>query len=233
MKIKSSKQNIKKRREPRELKPMLPSLTFDSPEHSDWLYEVKYDGFRAIIDWDENGIRLTSRNEKSLLTQFPEIEEFLLHFAKRIQQFLPLKLDSELVFLENPYKANFGALQTRGRLRSKEKINDLADHSPCRIMVFDILNMAGKNLQKVPFRDRKEKLINFFNSLDFSLTPDPNNGQLLNSLKHIPCFLIYGKKLFYTMEKALLQNIKLVSGKKENGHRFGSNIKIGNTLVVL
>jgi bifunctional non-homologous end joining protein LigD len=158
---------------------MLPSLTFELPEQADWFYEVKYDGFRALIDWNENGIDLTSRNEKSLLAQFPEIQEFLFQIDKRIDQFLPLKLDSELVFLENPYKANFGALQTRGRLRSEKKISDLAHHSPCRLMVFDILKMAGTNLEKVPFLERKKMLINFFNSLDLSLTPDPNNGQLL------------------------------------------------------
>jgi bifunctional non-homologous end joining protein LigD len=158
---------------------MLPSLTFDSPEHPEWLYEVKYDGFRAIMDWDQHGILLTSRNEKSLLKQFPEIENFFSQIENQVKQFLPLKLDGELVLLENPYKANFGALQTRGRLRSESKINDLALHSPCRFMVFDILKFSGENLQKIPFLERKKQLINFFNSLNLSLKPDVNSDQLL------------------------------------------------------
>ncbi|MDP4105397.1 MAG: DNA ligase D [Bacillota bacterium] len=191
------------------MKPMLPSLTFDSPEHSDWLYEVKYDGFRAIIDCDENGIHLTSRNEKSLLTQFPEVEEYIYHLNKKIKHFLPIRLDSELVFLENPYKANFGALQTRGRLRSEKKINNLAQHFPCRLMVFDILKIAGKNLQKVPYQERKEELINLFNSLGLSLTPDPTNSQLLQYVEAHSMFIdLWEKVVLYDGEGIVAKHKK-------------------------
>lgn len=58
------------------MKPMLPSLTFNIPEGVDWYYEVKYDGFRAILEWNVNNLTLTSRNGKPLLALFPEIELF-------------------------------------------------------------------------------------------------------------------------------------------------------------
>ena len=165
------------------MKPMLPSLTFDLPVHTDWLYEVKYDGFRAILDWDENGIELISRNGKTLLPQFPEIKEFLLRSEKYFKPFLPLRLDSELVSLENPYKANFSSIQIRGRLKSVKKINEQSAISPCRLMVFDILIIGGEPLHSQAFNKRKNKLIKLFQSVDLNLEADPYNEQLLQFVK--------------------------------------------------
>lgn len=158
---------------------MLPTLTFDLTLQPDWLYEVKYDGFRAILDWDDNGITLTSRNDKPLLPQFPEIKEFLEPLEDLFQPFLPLRLDGELVLLENPYKANFSAIQVRGRTKAVKKITEQAAKSPCRLMVFDILVLAGNPLHSKTFDDRKAKLIDLFKQLDFSLVADPYSENLL------------------------------------------------------
>ncbi|MCQ6277770.1 DNA ligase D [Bacillus sp. EB600] len=183
------------------MKPMLPSLTFDRPEHPDWLYEVKYDGFRAILDWKHPAIRLTSRNEKTLLAQFPEIEEFLVQFEEQFRPFLPLRLDGELVSLTNPYKGNFSTLQVRGRLRSEKKIHEQANHSPCRLMVFDVLMLSGTNLQSAPFLERKEQLINMFQQIGLNLDPDPANRQLLQIVKAYPRFSdIWEKVVLYDGE---------------------------------
>lgn len=57
------------------MRPMLPTLTFDAPKEKEWLFEAKYDGFRAILHWDKE-LRLTSRNDKPLLDLFPEIKAF-------------------------------------------------------------------------------------------------------------------------------------------------------------
>ncbi|MFJ5757592.1 DNA ligase D [Neobacillus sp. NPDC093182] len=161
------------------MKPMLPTLTFDLTLQPDWLYEVKYDGFRAILDWDDNGITLTSRNDKPLLPQFPEIKEFLEPLEKLFQPFLPLRLDGELVLLENPYKANFSAIQVRGRTKAAKKIAEQAAKAPCRLMVFDILVLAGKPLHSSTFDERKARLIELFKQLDFPLEADPYSENLL------------------------------------------------------
>ncbi|WP_066061500.1 DNA ligase D [Neobacillus soli] len=161
------------------MKPMLPSLTFDLPVRPDWLYEVKYDGFRAILDWNSQGITLTSRNGKALLPQFPEIKKFLLNHEKEFKPLLPLRLDGELVSLENTYKANFSAIQVRGRLKSEKKITELAAHSPCRLMVFDLLILKGKPLHSQAFLKRKETLSKLFQTIGLDLDPDPYGDQLL------------------------------------------------------
>ncbi|MGG3564553.1 DNA ligase D [Neobacillus rhizosphaerae] len=161
------------------MKPMLPSLTFDLPVRPEWVYEVKYDGFRAILDWNSKGIELTSRNGKTLLPQFPEIKEFLLKHEEQFKPYLPLRLDGELVSLENTHKANFSAIQVRGRLKSEKKINDQATSFPCRLMVFDLLLLSGKTITIQPFKKRKEELRKLFLSMGFDLDSDPYNDQLL------------------------------------------------------
>lgn len=170
------------------MKPMLPSLTFDPPEHNDWLYEVKYDGFRAILDWDFAGMKLKSRNEKPLFPQFPEIKDFLLKFEEKFKPFLPLQLDGELVFLENQYKANFSSIQLRGRLRSEKKIQEQATDSPCQFMVFDLLMIAGKPLYSVHFHARKEKLTRLFRQLGLKTKNHPIDKPLLQLVEAHPHF---------------------------------------------
>ncbi|MFF2450614.1 DNA ligase D [Neobacillus sp. NPDC058068] len=161
------------------MKPMLPSLTFDLPVRPDWLYEVKYDGFRALLEWTINGITLTSRNGKPLLPQFPEIEEFLRAYEEQFKAYLPLQFDGELVSLENGYKANFSAIQVRGRLKAVKKISEQAMKSPCRLMVFDLLMLKGKPLLNQPYHKRKDQLINLFQQLELELDSNPYNRQIL------------------------------------------------------
>ncbi|MEH7254397.1 DNA ligase D [Neobacillus niacini] len=161
------------------MKPMLPTLTFDLTPNPDWLYEVKYDGFRAILNWNDDGITLTSRNDKPLLPQFPELKEFLESLASHFRPFLPLRLDGELVLLENPYKANFSAIQVRGRLKAAKKIAEQAAKSPCRLMVFDILEMAGKPLHSKKFDQRKDELRKLFMKLGLPIEADPYSENLL------------------------------------------------------
>ncbi|MEH7354477.1 DNA ligase D [Neobacillus drentensis] len=161
------------------MKPMLPSLTFDLPVRPNWLYEVKYDGFRAILEWNSRGITLTSRNGKELFPQFPEIKDFLLKHEKQFKPFLPLQLDGELVSLENIYKANFSSIQVRGRLKSEKKIIEQATRSPCRLMVFDLLMLKGKPLHSLVFHKRKTELYKLFQTIGFNFSPDPYDNQLV------------------------------------------------------
>ncbi|MDP4164514.1 MAG: DNA ligase D, partial [Bacillota bacterium] len=165
------------------MKPMLPSLTFDPPIRPEWLYEVKYDGFRALLEWENDHLQLISRNGKSLLPQFPEIQEFLERNAKLFLPFLPLQLDGELVVLENRFKANFSAIQGRGRLKSEKKIQEQATITPCHLLVFDILKIQGRDLLSVPYIKRKEELSKLFNAVHFNRNPDTSSLQLLQCIE--------------------------------------------------
>ncbi|WP_042355404.1 DNA ligase D [Bacillus rubiinfantis] len=183
------------------MKPMLPTLTFDKPERAGWLYEVKYDGFRAVLDWTEDDIQLTSRNERSLLPQFPEIRDFLLKYQNEIKPLLPIRLDGELVLLENPYKANFSKIQVRGRLRADKKIAEQVNTRPARYMAFDLLLLAGKPIHSLPFNKRKAKLKELFQILGLNRTADTNSKQLLQFVTAFEGFTeIWEKVVLYDGE---------------------------------
>lgn len=208
------------------MKPMLPSLTFDSPVRPDWKYEVKYDGFRAMLDWDSQGINLTSRNGKDLFPQFPEIKKFLLDNKNLFQPFLPLQLDGELVYLENTYKANFSAIQVRGRLKSEKKIKEQAAHSPCRLMVFDLLMLNGNPLYSLAYQKRKAELKNLFMALGFELNADPYSDQLIQHVTAYEDFqILWDKVVLYDGEGIIA---KAINGLWEEGKRTLQWLKYKN-----
>lgn len=183
------------------MKPMLPVLTFEPPKKKDWLYEVKYDGFRAILDWDQNGIRLTSRNGKSLLSQFPEIEYFFLTNKQLFLLFFPLRLDGELVYLENPLRANFSIMQTRGRLRNKSKIEEHARDFPCHLLLFDALMLKGEQLVDQSYDIRKKRLKNLFLQIGFHITPQAGSGQFLQYVEaHLDFNELWKKVILFNGE---------------------------------
>lgn len=160
------------------LKPMLPTLAFETPQGDEWRYEIKFDGFRALLTWDQE-IELTSRNGKPLLPLFPELSEFLASNMEKFQPYLPLTFDAELVYLENPYKANFGTIQIRGRMRSQGKIKAEANRNPCRLMVFDLLRIEGKSIATESYKDRRTKLQSLFSDIGLPLSPNHQNPDLV------------------------------------------------------
>ncbi|MGS2776445.1 DNA ligase D [Robertmurraya sp. GLU-23] len=160
------------------MKPMLPTLTFEVPQGDNWNYEVKYDGFRALLFWDKE-IKLISRNGNSLLEIFPEIKLYLEKNNEVFKEFLPLVLDGELVYLENEYKAHFSNIQVRGRMRSEKKILEKALHNPCRLLVFDLLSLNGKPYSDRNYVDRKKALLKLFEDCHLPTAPDPVSSDLI------------------------------------------------------
>lgn len=157
---------------------MLPTLTFEVPQGDNWNYEVKYDGFRALLFWDKE-IKLISRNGNSLLEIFPEIKIYLEKNYEVFKTFLPLVLDGELVDLENEYKADFSSIQVRGRMRSKKKILEKALHNPCRFLVFDLLSINGNLCSDRKYVDRKKSLLKLFKDSQLPTTPNPLSTDLI------------------------------------------------------
>ncbi|TGB02827.1 DNA ligase D [Halobacillus salinus] len=131
--------------------PMKLTMQDELPLGKDWVYEVKFDGFRVILTWSIDGIELTSRNGKDLTEKFPEITELA---AIHKPEHLPLKLDGELVILNTAYQANFPLLQQRGRLRNEKKIMDAAEKRPATFIAFDILHEESS-----PYDRRRADLV--------------------------------------------------------------------------
>ncbi|WP_232334342.1 DNA ligase D [Oceanobacillus sp. AG] len=134
---------------------MKPIYIEDIPTGDEWLYEIKYDGFRAVlsITTDER-IQLQSKNNHNITGKFPEITASLKDMLPSLKKFLPLTLDGELVVLNNRYQANFAEIQIRGRMKNNIKITQAAASRPANFIVFDVLQANGKNYteEKLSFR---------------------------------------------------------------------------------
>lgn len=212
------------------MKPMLPSLSFKVPEGEDWFYEVKYDGFRAILHWDKE-ISLESRNGKPLLELFPEIKSFLEDNKSKLEPFLPLTLDGELVFLENAYKAHFGSIQVRGRMRSEKRIAEKARTSPCRFLIFDGLIINGEALFQENYETRKAKLAELFKQCELPLQPDEKSRLLIQLIPSHQVFpTLWEKVVLYDGEGIVAKQAK---NKWEEGKRTTLWIKYKNWKYVL
>ena len=141
---------------------MKPIASNAIPSGDEWLYEVKFDGFRCVLHWEKDSVKLTSGNNKDLTDNFPEIIAYCREKQTLLTKFLPLKLDGELVVLNNAYQANFSWIQKRSRLRSKDSIQKAMKTRPASFMAFDLLQQKGEVLLHRSFQDRKRSLKTLF-----------------------------------------------------------------------
>ncbi|WP_404449477.1 DNA ligase D [Sutcliffiella horikoshii] len=215
------------------IKPMLPTLHRNPPEGEDWVYEVKYDGFRCIAILDTHHVLLQSRGGTDLAPSFPEIVRYLRELTNTNPwtQALPLTLDCELVVLTSSLKGNFQLIQKRGRTKTKENINKLAINHPATLLAFDLLKNKGKDILTSTFAERKKTLFHLFEQSGMPLSPiiDTNTR-----LQYVP---------YFNDPKKLWEQIKLEQGegliaKKINstytkGKRTTDWIKVKNYQTVI
>jgi DNA ligase D-like protein (predicted ligase)/DNA ligase D-like protein (predicted 3'-phosphoesterase) len=127
-------------------------LAKDAPaafSDKDWIFEIKWDGFRAI-SYINHSLSVKSRNEKELKHNFPELEE-LANLAPNVV------VDGEIVVMQNG-KPDFQALLERGKAVSPREIEKRKEQEPATYIVFDILEKDGKSLTKLPLIERKKIL---------------------------------------------------------------------------
>jgi bifunctional non-homologous end joining protein LigD len=123
------------------VEPMKAELVNALPKGDQWLYELKFDGIRALTLKRGKNIELISRNAKDLTAKFPEVAEALRD--------LPCKeamLDGEIAALDEEGRSSFQLLQAR----------ELSgERPPIFYYVFDLLQLDGKDLTGVPLLKRK------------------------------------------------------------------------------
>ncbi len=123
----------------------LATLVDSMPKGEDWIYEVKYDGYRIMAYIENNSINLMTRNHNDYINQFSAISSSLLDFA----QGRSMVLDGEMVVLDESGKTDFGALQNYLKHPNKQQLT---------YIVFDILALDGKDLRELPLIQRKNIL---------------------------------------------------------------------------
>ncbi len=133
----------------RRYKPMLAKEAKSPFTDDDWVFEVKWDGFRALA-YVDGELSLQSRNQKELIDNFPELNEIK-------KQAHNVVLDGEIVILNNG-KVDFQALLERGKAVSPTERELRTRQWPAAYIVFDILEKDGKPLLDLPLIDRKKIL---------------------------------------------------------------------------
>ena len=114
------------------LLPMLAKRVSELPADGDWVFEPKWDGFRALVFRDGDEILIQSRDEKPLNRYFPELLEPL-------RSALPRRcvLDGEIVIVKND-GLDFDALQLRLH-PAASRVNLLSQQTPSSFVFFDLL----------------------------------------------------------------------------------------------
>ncbi|MBV8373188.1 MAG: non-homologous end-joining DNA ligase [Candidatus Eremiobacteraeota bacterium] len=127
-----------------KLKSVMLATLIDEPFDDDqWLFEIKWDGYRAICTIDEKGhLTLSSRNDLDFLERFPDLHG-LAHAFKSI----PIVVDGEIVSLDAEGRSEFQRLQ-----ESQKKSAALT------FAAFDLLYADGRDLRKTPLEERKALL---------------------------------------------------------------------------
>ena len=145
---------------------MLAKRVAEIPQGDRWIFEPKWDGFRALVFRDGDEILIQSRDTKSLNRYFPELVETLL--AK-----LPARcvLDGEIVIATGK-GLDFDALQLRIH-PALSRVKLLSQHTPASIVFFDLLCEGKTDLRKEPFERRRKKLESLLSSAEppIHLTP--------------------------------------------------------------
>ena len=113
------------------------------PEGDDWIYEVKLDGYRALVLKDANHVQLLSRNNKDLTASYPAVRGAALRLNAR-----SAVLDGEIVAVDATGRPSFQALQHR------------AAHPGYAIAfyAFDLVQRDGEDLTRSPLIERKAQL---------------------------------------------------------------------------
>jgi bifunctional non-homologous end joining protein LigD len=149
---------------PESVKPMLATLVdapFDDPE---WLFEVKWDGYRTIAFINKGEVKLQSRNNKSFTEKYYPIAEALSKWE------INAVIDGEIVVLNSKGGSSFGALQNWRSEADGELV----------MYVFDMLWYEGRNMMKLPLKDRLEILQHVFPQEDDTIRLSdvfPENGK--------------------------------------------------------
>ena len=138
---------------PRTIQPMLATAVerpFDDPN---WLFEIKWDGYRAVAFIDDGGVRLVSRNQNDLTAQYPELRD--------MPKFIKAKravVDGEVVALDEQGRPSFSLMQQRTGFRPGKPRLPGRQGVPVIYYAFDLIYVDGYDLRRVKLEERKQLL---------------------------------------------------------------------------
>ncbi len=136
---------------PSEVRPMMATLADKPFSDPDWLFEIKWDGVRALA-WIRDGkLELRSRTARAVTGVYPELQRLPERLAAH-----ELLLDGEIVALDASGRSDFGRLQERMNVARPSP--ELVRGTPVIFYLFDVLYCDGYDLRRVALIERKEFL---------------------------------------------------------------------------
>ncbi|MBC8089468.1 MAG: ATP-dependent DNA ligase, partial [Phycisphaerae bacterium] len=143
-KIESMPRGARPSKLPLSLSPQLATLSESAPKNGDWIYEIKFDGYRIVTRVDGSDVRLFTRNGHDWTSK-------LKHLAQAIAELrLPDGwLDGEIVIPSADGRTNFQSLQNAFDTSGTQNIH---------YFLFDLPYFAGHDLREVPVRERRALL---------------------------------------------------------------------------
>ncbi len=150
-----------KRPMPTTIHPMLAESVEDPFDSDDWLFEIKWDGYRAIAFIENDKVRLVSRNQNELTARYPELKDMpaLIKAKTAI-------LDGEVVALDADGRASFSLMQQRTGFRPGGRKAVANADVTVLYYAFDLLYLDGYDWRRVPLEERKKKLQSVLQSGD-------------------------------------------------------------------
>ncbi len=133
------------------LEPMLAKAATALPTGEGWLFDPKWDGFRALVFVDDDGLLLQSRDTKPLNRYFPELEAALAASLKT-----PCVLDGEIVIVGTD-GLDFDALLQRIH-PAASRVQMLAKTTPASFVAWDLLALGTEDLRELPLEARRAQL---------------------------------------------------------------------------
>lgn len=191
----------------RNFTPML-LKEIDKPFNSKkYYYELKYDGYRALIFVNKNEIYIQSRNKNDITFLYPELSNIKKIVNKNVI------FDGEIVIFENN-KPSFNKISKRSKLKNKNIIKKESINNPVIFIAFDIL-YENKNLTNLPLIERK-KILEKYQDTDFFIKSK--------------VYLNNGIKLYNFIKKNNLEGIviKDINGLYHINNRTSDFIKVKN-----
>jgi len=138
---------------PTVIHPMLATPTAKAFDDPDWLFEIKWDGYRAVAFIEDGRVRLVSRSQNDLTAQFPELGS-LPQFVKAQRAIL----DGEIVALDGEGRPSFSLLQQRTGFQPGKRRLPRREGVPVVYYAFDLLYFDGLDLRRVALHQRKQLL---------------------------------------------------------------------------
>lgn len=155
-----------------------------------WVWELKHDGYRALLVKDGAQIRMLTRKGNELIQFFPEI-------AGDLRKLPDIAIDGELVMLDAQGKPEFHQLRGRCAIRDPERVARAAVSKPAAVFAFDVLLLRGKDLRSLPLLKRKALLQNEMQGLErivYCQHIGENGEKLLQAADQLGLEGVIGKK---------------------------------------